>query len=404
MKLYKYNSNNEPINYLDTNIQIEIPEKYIAKEYRAVWVSNVANIDLPTVKDLKEYQNKVIEYFDTFVEYNLNTVFFQVRTNNDAFYESKLNPYSRFFTGEEGKKPPIDVFEWVIEEAKKRNLEIHAWCNPYRISVNGKLSIKDYLQTCDDNNFAKLHPEYIILDKGGKLILNPCKSEVKQFVINSMVEIVTNYNVDGIHLDDYFYPYSGLSDEVNDLEDFNNRANKTMSLGDFRRENVSDLIKGINAAIHKVDKKLKFGVSPFGIWKNKKTDPQGSNTAPACSESYSGQFADSVEWIKNEMLDYIVPQIYWPFGHKIAPFGDILDWWKDIVKGTNVDLLIGHPAYRLGEKGDFENDEEIVNQIKYANSFKTVKGNVFFTAKTFIDKNKKIQGMDKLKKLLNEVY
>ena len=402
MKLYKY-LENSPINYLNTNQQIEIPENYIQKEYRVVWVSNVANIDLPTTENLLEYQEKVIKYFDTFVEYNLNTVFFQVRTNNDAYYESKLNPYSRFLTGAEGKKPPIDVFKWVIEEAKKRNLELHAWCNPYRVSVNGKLSIDDYLDTCDDNNFAKLHPEYLILDKGGKLILNPCIQEVKDFVVASMVELVTNYDVAGIHLDDYFYPYSGLSEEVNDLKDFNNRTDKSLSLGDFRRGHVSDLIKGINDAIHNVNKELKFGVSPFGIWKNKGTDILGSNTAPGCSESYYGQFADSYQWVKEEMLDYIVPQIYWPFGHKIAPFGDILDWWADLVKGTNVDLLIGHPAYRLGEKGDFENDLELVNQIKYANNFKSVKGNVFFTAKNFIEEDKKVQGMTNLKKLLNEV-
>ena len=402
MKLYKF-IEKTPINYLNTDTQIEIPEKYIQKECRAVWVSNVANIDLPTTKDLQIYQKQVIKLFDTFVEFNLNTVFFQVRTNNDAFYKSKLNPYSRFLTGKEGLEPPIDVFAWVIKEARKRKLEIHGWCNPYRISKDGKLSIDEYLKTCDDNNFAKLHPEYIILDKGGKLILNPTKEEVKEFVIASMVELVTNYDVDGIHLDDYFYPYSGISEKVNDLDDYNNRLDKSLSLGDFRRRHVSELIKGINDAVHKVNKELKFGVSPFGIWKNKDTDILGSNTAPACSESYYGQFADSYEWVKEEMLDYIVPQIYWPFGHKIAPFGDILDWWVSVVEDTNVDLIIGHPAYRLGETGDFENEQEIVNQMKYSNSFESVKGNCFFTAKTFIEEDKKIQGMNQLKKLLNEV-
>jgi len=402
MKLKKYETN-EPINYLNTNTQIEIPDYYVPKEYRAVWVSNVANIDLPTVEDLEKYQKRVIRLFNTFVEYNLNMVFFQVRTNNDAFYDSKLNPYSRFLTGKEGLKPPIDIFKWVIGEAKKRHLELHAWCNPYRISINNKLSIDDYLETCDDLNFAKKHREFIVLDKGGKLILNPCKTEVKDFIIDSMVELASNYDIDGIHFDDYFYPYSGLSESVNDLEDFNNRTDKSLSLGDFRRENVNDVIKGVNEAIHKVNSKLKFGVSPFGIWKNKDSDILGSNTAPACSESYSGQFADSYHWIKTEIIDYIVPQIYWQFGHKIAPFGDILDWWKDVVKGTKVDLIIGHAAYRLGDNGDFENKLEIVNQLKYANQFKSVKGNAFFTAKTFIDTDKAMPGMAKLKELLNEV-
>ena len=144
---------------------------------------------------------------------------------------------------------------------------------------------------------------------------------------------------------------------------------------------ITNLLKGLTMSRRRnrnkdKDKNLKFGISPFGIWKKKKSDELGSNSAPACSESYYGQFADSYYWIKEGIIDYIVPQIYWPFGHKIAPFADICDWWVAITKGTKVDLLIGHPAYRLGETGDFENKEEIVNQLKYANQYETVKGNV----------------------------
>ena len=403
MKLFKFKDSTEPINYLDTSKQIDIPEKYISKEFRAVWVSNVANIDLPTTEDIEAYQKRVIKLFDTFKEFNLNAVFFQVRTNNDAFYESKLNPYSRFFTGKEGRKPPFDVLKWVIEEARLRKLEFHAWCNPYRVSRDGKLSIDEYFKTCDDNNFAKKHPEYIVLDKGGKLILNPCKKEVKDFIVESMVELATNYNIDGIHFDDYFYPYSGLSDTVNDLNEFESREDKSLSLGDYRRKNVDEVIKGVYDALKTINPKLKFGVSPFGIWKNKDSDKLGSNTAPACSESYYGQYADSYKWIKDGIIDYIVPQIYWEFGHKIAPFADICDWWVSVCKDTNVDLYVGHAAYRYGNDGEFENELEIVNQLRYANKYKTVKGNVFFTAKTFIDKEKAMPGMEQLRKLLNEV-
>ncbi len=403
MKLFKFKDSTEPINYLDTTKQIDIPEKYISKEFRAVWVSNVVNIDLPTTENIEEYQERVITLFDTFKEFNLNSVFFQVRTNNDAFYESKLNPYSRYLTGKEGLKPPFDILKWVIEEARLRKLEFHAWCNPYRISTNGKLSIDDYLKTCDDNNFAKKYPEVIVLDKGGKLILNPCKMEVKKFVIDSMVELATNYDIDGIHFDDYFYPYSGLHETVNDLNDYENREDKSLSLGDFRRMNVDEVIKGVYDAIKNVDSKLRFGVSPFGIWKNKKSDKLGSNTAPACSESYYGQYADAYKWVKDEIIDYIVPQVYWELGHKIAPFADICDWWAKICENTNVDLYIGHATYRYGNDGEFENKLEVVNQVKYANEFSAVKGNVFFTAKTFLDKEKALPGMEELKKLLNEV-
>ena len=402
MKLVKYKNKNEEINYLNTDIQIEIPEDYQEKDFRGVWVSNVVNIDLPNTENIEDYKKKVIKMFDTMEEYNLNKIFFQVRTTNDAFYKSKLNPYSRYLTGKEGKEPPFDILEWIIKESKSRNIEFHAWCNPYRVSVNGKLSIEDYLETCDDLNFAKKHPDYLILDKSGKLILNPEIKEVKEFIIDSMIELATNYNIDGIHFDDYFYPYSGLSETVNDLVGFSKREDKSLTIGDFRRGHVNDVIRGIYKGLKNIDPNLLFGVSPFGVWKNKATDVLGSNTAPGCSESYSNQFADSYLWIKEGIIDYVVPQIYWQFGHPVAPFGDIVDWWVSVCENTDVDLYIGHAAYRLGEDGDFENKLEIVNQVKYANKFSGVKGNVFFTYKNFIEDTKVKPGMDELRKLLNK--
>lgn len=400
MKLYKYKNPTEPICYYQTNTQIEIPDTYQPKDFRAMWVSNVVNIDLPTTEDIDTYQKKVIEMLETCVSYNINAIFFQVRTTNDAFYESKLNPYSRFLTGKEGKKPPFDVLKWIIEEAKKRDIEFHAWCNPYRVSMKIDIPAEEYLKQCDDLNYAKKHPELIVLDKNGQIILNPAKKEVKQFIVDSMVELASNYEIDGIHFDDYFYPYAGLSDEKNDLSDYAQRGNQAHDLGDFRRQNVTDVIKGVHEALKKSNPRIRFGVSPFGIWKNKASDPKGSNTDPKCSQSYDNQYADAYLWVKSEFIDYIVPQIYWEFGHPIAPFGDILEWWVNVMKDSKVDLYIGHGAYRLGNDGEFENIYEITNQLKYANQYPVVKGNVFFTYKTFINKEKSELGMNELKKLL----
>lgn len=398
MKLYKYNSD-QPINYLNTNKQVIIPSTYKSKDIRALWVSNVVNIDLPTIEDVEDYKSQVIHMLDTCLSYNINTIFFQVRTTNDAFYESKLNPYSRYLVGKEGNKPPFDVLKWVIDETKKRDISFHAWCNPYRVSMNGELSIEEYLATCDDLNFAKRHPEYLVLDKKGKLILNPGIKQVQDFVIESMKEIVLNYDVDGIHFDDYFYPYSGLHDVHDDKVEF---SKQNLSLGDFRRNNVDVVVEGVHKMMKAVNPELLFGISPFGIWKNNKENEYGSNTAPACSESYYGQYADSVKWIKEGMIDYIVPQIYWEFGHKIAPFADICDFWNEVCKDSSVDLLVGHGAYRLGSGNEWLNKYELVNQVKYANQFDNVKGNVFFTFKTFIDKEGSFEGMQELKKLLNK--
>ncbi len=398
MKLYKY-TDKLPVNYYNTDKQVEIPENYNEKEIRAMWISNVANIDLPIIDEIQNYKAHITKMLETCTSYNINTIFFQVRTTNDAFYESKLNPYSRFLTGKEGKQPQEDILKWIIEETRKRNISFHAWCNPYRVSYNGKLSIDEYLDTCDDLNLAKRHPEYIILDKGGKLILNPALKEVQQHIIDSMAELANNYDIDGIHFDDYFYPYSGLDEVFNDIKE---AEKQPLSLGDFRRENVNQVIEGVYNCLKEINPKLQFGVSPFGIWKNQKENEYGSNTDQACSESYYNQYADTIAWINKEIIDYVVPQIYWEFGHKIAPFADICDFWVNALKDSTVKLYIGHASYRLGNDGEFENTNEIVNQIKYANNFDKVTGNVFFTYKTFIDQGKPYPGMQKLKALLNK--
>lgn len=390
----------EPIHHYNSKTPVEIPEHYREKPFRAVWVSNVLNIDMPTTENESAYRKKVMEIFDTCGSYNLNALIFQVRPANDAFYESDLNPISRYLTGEEGNKPSFDVMAWIIEEAHKRNIEFHAWCNPYRISAVKVDSVDEYLATCDDMNFAKRHPEYVIKDNYGKLMLNPALSEVKGFIIDSMKEIVSRYDVDGIHFDDYFYPYGGMPENTPGEECFDEQDQKAVD--DFRRKNVNDIIKGVNDGIKEVRPSVRFGISPFGIWRNKQEGVYGSNTAPSCSESYHSLYADSVRWVKEGWIDYVVPQIYWNFAHSIAPFADICDFWVDVCENEPVDLYIGHGAYRLGEKG-FKDKNEIVNQIKYANQYPGVDGNVFFTYHTFVDDVKWKAGMRKVKALLNGV-
>ncbi|WP_052589829.1 glycoside hydrolase family 10 protein [Haploplasma axanthum] len=399
MKLFYYKKPTEPINYFDSNEQVIIPEKYHEKKVRAFWVSNVVNIDFPVLKDYKEYKDKINEMFKIAKEFNINTIFYQVRPMNDAFYESKLNPYSRYLTGEEGLKPSFDVFEYIIKKAKEHKIAIHAWCNPYRVSMKLDINKNEYLKTLDDLNFAKKNPNLVITDSNNQLILNPAREEVKKFIIESMLEIIDKYDVDGIHFDDYFYPYSSLSAHDNDLNDYEEAKNDYSTIADFRRYHISDIIRRLNEKIKKRDKNIMFGISPFGIWRSKQNDERGSNTAANTSQSYDTQYADSYNWIKNGYIDYIVPQLYWEFGHPVAPYADLVDWWTNIIKDTKVKLYIGHALYRLGNEGEFENPIEIVNQIKYANKYKEVNGNVFFTYHTFKEiENKK--GVLEVKKLL----
>jgi len=397
----KHPSTLEEIKHFNSDEPILINEPLVAKPFKAMWVSNVVNIDLPVFDEIETYQNKIIEMLDVAEDYGLSALFFQVRTTNDAFYTSKLNPYSRYFTGKEGKKPPFDILPWIIEKTHERGLEFHAWCNPYRISVNGALSEKDYLDTCDALNFAKKHPECILKAKDSKLILNPARDEVKTLIIDSMVELAQHYAIDGIHFDDYFYPYGEIDDNQADLKEYAERTDLYQSLGDFRRDQVTHVIDGVYKALKKVNPNLRFGVSPFGIWKNKSSDPLGSNTDSKCSETYFHQYADTRKWITEKMMDYVVPQIYWPFSHPIAPFADICDWWADLCQAHGMDLYIGHGAYRLGRE-NFGNEDELVNQVGYAASKKSVKGHVFFTYNTFREPKDAKAGMNKLKVLLQE--
>jgi uncharacterized lipoprotein YddW (UPF0748 family) len=399
MILKDYNTK-QPLTYFSNKEVIHIPDQFIKKPFFAMWVSNVMNIDLPIIEDIIDYQNKIIEMLDVAKSYHITDLMFQVRTTNDAFYESKLNPYSRFLTGQEGKKPPIDIMKWIIEQTHKAGIKFHAWCNPYRISVRKDLSVDAYLDTCDDLNFAKKNPHLIITDPEGKMILNPARQEVKDFIIESMIEIIQSYDVDGIHFDDYFYPYGGLSEERNDLKEFDQRIDLSQSLGDFRRQQVTDVIDGVHKALKNMNPNIRFGVSPFGIWKTKANDPEGIDIDPKCGQSFYGQYADAKLWVEKKMLDYIVPQVYWDFSHHLAPFADIVRWWAEVCKNSEVDLYIGHGPYRLGTEGGFLNPLEIVNQIAYAASFEQVKGHVFFTYNTFISTGKQLVGMQSLKKAL----
>lgn len=401
MKLFKYKTN-EPIYYFDTDKQIEIEPLHIRKDMYGLWVSNVLNIDMPQMTDISTYKAKVQEIINTCLDYKINTIFFQVRTTNDAFYSSKINPTSRYLVGVEGNKMAFDVFAYMIDQARKHDLSIHAWLNPYRVSMQSDLSLEEYLKTCDDLNFAKQHPEYLVMDKRGQFILNPSVEAVKRHILNTIDEIIDNYDIDGIHFDDYFYPYGGLSEKLDDHISFNQRNDKNQSLDDFRRFHVTDIIRRTYDLIKLSKPKLQFGISPFGIWRNKTDEHTGSHTSPKASESYSNEYADSYDWVKKGYVDYICPQIYWSFGHELAPFADIVDFWVETVKDTDVDLYIGHAPYRLGQEGDFENPHEIVNQLIYCEQYQVIKGHVFFTYHTFIDKGPTTQGMDILKGYLNQ--
>jgi len=386
---------------------IRIPKHCKAGNFkmRGVWVATVANIDFNKHKKQTSFKKEYLEVVKNLAKNNFNTIIFQVRPTNDAFYKSDLNPWSRYLSGKEGEGiPSFDPLKFMVEEAHRHGLEFHAWLNPYRVVSKTPFCKKHYLEKLRHKNFAHQNPELVLeipLDDGYyQLILNPGEPEVIKFIQDTVKEIVANYNVDAIHFDDYFYPYKKIGDI--DKKSYAAYNPEKLSLEDWRRKNVNTVIKGIHKHLQSLPRKVQFGVSPFGIWANKANNPQGSISKG--TQSYSVQFADSRLWVKEGWIDYIVPQLYWEFNHDVAPYAALVDWWVDVTRKSKVNLYIGQSASRLGSKGAWKNSNELFDQLRYNSKHKTIRGIVLFSyTSVFRPKNKCMkQGVKKVLKALSK--
>ncbi len=341
-----------------------------------VWVSTVSNIDFPSKPGLSasEMRAETDALLDRFVELRLNAVFLQVRPMGDAYYPSEIYPWSSFLSGEQGKAPDesFDALGYWVKSAHERGIQLHAWVNPYRVTVGGK-----ELNDLAENNPARQHPDWTF-KHGERYYLNPGIPEVRDLVIRGMVEIATNYEVDGIHMDDYFYPERNITEDTETFAKYNDGIE---DIEDWRRHNVDLLIEAAGKAIHEARPGCAWGISPAGIWANKSSNPLGSETRG--NQCYYNLYADVRGWIKKEWIDYVVPQIYWHIGFEIADFKILTDWWSDVVKDVNVKLYIGTAAYRVDPQSKTESwrdPNELTRQLKYMSKSPEVDGQVFFTA------------------------
>ncbi len=369
-------------------------------EFRGVWVATVEQIDFKyhrTAVSFREDYRKIVKNLKTA---GFTDILFQVRPMNDAFYPSELSPFSRWMTGTEGKtftdEPVFDPLSFMIAEAHRAGLKFHAWLNPYRVANNVTSSKKKYLESLDPKNFARRRPALVLDLPDGKkrnLILNPGEPEVMNYLYRVVGEIVRQYDVDGIHMDDYFYPYSDIGNA--DDAAWKKYRKKDQSLADWRRSNVDRMISNLHRLLsdynRKNKKSIQFGVSPFGIWANGKPSDdvlkkskkpvqyrdEGSLTGGA--QSYFKQYADTRKWVLNGWLDYIAPQLYWGFSHNTAAYAALVDWWVETVRGTDVKLYIGHGVYRQGVNPDWENPDELLNQLLYNSQYQEVAGSIFFS-------------------------
>ena len=358
-------------------------EKYPKREFRGVWIATVVNIDWPkngndTAEKQKADYLKILDFYE---KENYNAVIVQVRAAGDAFYKSDYAPYSRFLTGEEGKAPKwnTDVLEWMINEAHQRGMEFHAWLNPYRATFD------ENFEVLSETHDYCTNPEWMV-HYGKKNYYNPGLPEVRNHFSNIIAELVSNYDVDAIHFDDYFYPYTIKDTVFNDSLAFETYAQKNQKIDDWRRSNIDSLVRQSHETIKSIKPWVQFGISPFGVWKNNSTDPKGSDTK-AGQTTYGDLYADPLLWMEKGWIDYLAPQVYWSMDLPVASHRKILDWWSKNNYDTN--LYIGNGPYKIRNNSDkaWDDIEEIPNQIELARETPQIQGNIMFSAKSLMNDN-----------------
>jgi uncharacterized lipoprotein YddW (UPF0748 family) len=349
----------------------DAPPKY---EFRGVWIATVDNIDWPSKKGLPVEQQKdeFKKILDMHHRNGMNAIVMQVRPAADAFYPSTLEPWSEYLNGKQGLPPTpyYDPLQFMIEETHKRGMEFHAWFNPYRAVFNvGQSSVSP-------SHISRINKDWAVT-YGKFKWFDPALPEVRQHVARVIKDVVERYDIDAVHFDDYFYPYKIDGKDFPDAKSYA-KYGRGMNKADWRRSNVDSIIKLLSETIKATKPRVKFGISPFGIWRNKKQDPKGSNTNG--SSNYDDLYADIRLWLQNEWIDYVTPQLYWQIGHRLADYTELVEWWNDNAFGRQ--LYIGHGYYRYNE-APWRDPKEIPRQIQMLREYENVHGSIYFSSKTF---------------------
>ena len=345
------------------------------REFRGAWIQCVNGqfMGMSTA----DMQKTLTYQLDELQKDGANAIIFQVRPECDALYNSSIEPWSRFLTGEQGKAPSPywDPLQWMIEQCHKRGMELHAWINPYRAKTKTThvLSPKHIAHKRRD----------LVFEYDGQYILNPAYDENRQYICHVVGDILRRYDVDGLHIDDYFYPYPAAGCTIPDENLYRRNPGGHSNIGDWRRYNVNLFMKEMHDTIRAVKPWVKFGVSPFGIYRNKKSDPNGSDTRGL--QNYDDLYADVLLWINNGWVDYCVPQIYWQIGHPTADYKTLIQWWDRNASARP--LYIGEDVERTVKYKDDDNPNQHQMPAKYklhdfANS---VQGTVLWYAKAAVD-------------------
>ncbi|MFC9298807.1 glycoside hydrolase family 10 protein [Streptomyces sp. NPDC057011] len=359
----------------------EVPgpsRKAAAAEFRGMWIASVSNVDWPSESGLpaREQRAELLALLDSAVKRRLNAVILQVRPAADALWPSKLEPWSQWLTGEQGVDPGWDPLGTAVTEAHARGLELHAWFNPYRVANHTDLDL------LASEHPARLNPGWTV-EYGGKLFYNPGLPEVRRFVQDAMFDAVSRYALDGVHWDDYFYPYPVDGEDFDDDEAYEEYGGDFDSRADWRRDNTDTLVREMSERLRKARPTARFGISPFAVWRNSDKDPTGSPTRAGLG-TYDDLYADTRKWVREGWIDYVVPQAYWQIGHPTADYADIVPWWARTVAGTGVQLYVGEALYRCDANSPtaaWRDPAELSRHVRLARQYPEVRGHSYFSAK-----------------------
>lgn len=338
------------------------------REFRGAWLHVIGQSQWQS-KTTEQQKAYMIEQIEKLHDAGCNAVIFQVRPTADALYKSDLEPWSCWLTGKRGKAPdPMwDPMEFAIEEAHKRGMEFHAWLNPYRVTSNAK-------EVLPSNHISHMEPQRFF-KYNGQVLFDPAYQENRDFICKVIDDITERYDVDAIHIDDYFYPYPAQGQAIPDNASYL-KFGLGRNLKDWRRHNVDLLIEQINKTIKERKPWVRFGVSPFGIWRNKRTDPRGSESTGL--QNYDDLYADVLLWAKNGWIDYLAPQLYWSLDTKAAPSRKLVKWWND--NAGDVDIYVGQDVKRTMDSADPGNNDknELDTKVKLSRKLPNIGGNIWW--------------------------
>lgn len=312
------------------------------REFRGAWIQAVNGQFMNLGKD--RMQQMLSAQLDILQQSGINAIFFQVRVEGDALYESRMEPWSRYLTGQQGlpPNPYWDPLQWMVEQCHQRNMELHAWINPYRAKTKGTVAL------ANTHEYFR-HPGNFFM-YGDLMLFDPGMPENRDFICNVACDIARRYDIDGMHIDDYFYPYPQAGLPIPDDVSYASYGNG-MNRNDWRRQNVNLFIKEMCMRLRQIKPWLKFGVAPFGIYRNKKNDPDGSETNGL--QNYDDLYADVLEWVRQGWVDYNIPQIYWEIGNKAADYDTLIRWWSNHAGDRH--LYIGQDVMRTVKYPDLQN-------------------------------------------------